>query len=294
MRGAQDVWISRSTLRGGDGENVGFFAQPYPGGSGVAIESSTVAVVDCQLYGGHGPDGPEDDWYYGAPGMHGADLWDSRVWVSNCGGVGGNGGFGYDDFDIFVGKQCGNGGDGGSGVYVRSWPFYGGSGLAPSTVTVRDIANFAPGVGGGATCGAPGVDGAVLNLVGSEPHQVSELTGIGRSTYASSPVRGGTNARLYAAGEPGDLFLALIGGEAAPLDLAGQPLPLGLALTPLKVLVLGTLPASGELMKAVPTPVPAPGLGGSTLHLQGVVLPVGGPELELAPLGTLTLLEPDA
>ena len=286
-----DVWIIRSELLGGQGSNVGFFSEPYPGGSGVQVLSSTALVVDSTLRGGHGASGPFFDWYPGAHGAHGVQLYDSTVWVSGCYAVGGNGGDGYSDYDpLFGTKMCGNGGDGGSGVYVNSFdPEDWSPPPVSSAVTVRDL-NAAPGVGGFSECAYFGEDGEDVFEQSGATHTVSIEPALARSTWVSSPVRAGTNARFYAAGEAGDLFLALVGAPSPPLPLPAQDLPLALASFPV-VLSLGIVPQDGLVSKAFPVAPKPPGFGAATYHVQGAYLAAGGADLFLAPTGTLTVLE---
>lgn len=287
---SDNVAIARSFLTGGDGSNVGYFGQPHSGASGILAQSSTLSVFDSELVGGTGASCPDGESYGGAFGGHGISIWNTALWVSGCKAWGGNGGSGDEDFDIFIGQICGDGGDGGSGISITSWgpP---GNPPQPSTASVRDF-TVQPGFGGGTICGAPGANGLPVLADTSTPHVVDLFAGPGRSTYASSPVRGGGTLRIYAEGLPGDTFFLLLGGQPiSPLNLPASPLPLSVA-PPFTVLTLGTVPGTGTLITPLPLGLLPAGFGGATAPIQGALIDTSlGAVFELAPYGTVTLLE---
>lgn len=286
-----DVRLSRCVFRGGDGNNVGFFGQPTTGADGLYVESSTVALANSEFYGGHGADAPLDDSYSGGPGGDGIRAWDSRLWIDGAFCQGGNGGTGDFDYSLLFGKkECGNGGEGGAGLSISSYPEVWGGVTAASEVTLRDLTGFG-GSGGGTICGSPGEPGELLFAAGPEAHTLLELTGSARDVRASSPVRAGDLVDIAVQGGSGDFFLLLVGQTTAPIDLPDQPWPLSLAGNNLTVLLLGTVDGSGELSAQFPVPLQAAGFGAGNVGVQGVLLPAGEVELQTAPVSVLTLIE---
>jgi len=291
VRGSANVVLARSTLTGGDGGNVGFFAEPWYGAHGIQASGSTVTVVDCDLRGGDGADAPFDDVWDGAAGGHGVLLHDATLWIFGSRASGGDGGTGdyHEEVFPFPVEVCGAGGDGGSGIRISTLDPVDFDDPAASTVTVRDFAAEV-GLGGGAVCGPFGDDGQRVLADGSAPHVVSELPGEARGLHVNSPVRGGTSLRVRAEGVPGDAFLVSFGAAPlAPLDL-GLVHPLAVA-PPYTTLVLGVVPAAGALQKLFPLSPFGPGFGGTTVPAQGVLWNVETAAVELAPAGTVTLLE---
>ncbi|MHC4375028.1 MAG: right-handed parallel beta-helix repeat-containing protein [Planctomycetota bacterium] len=286
-----DVRLSRCVFRGGDGNNVGFFGQPTSGADGLYAESSSVAVANSEFYGGHGADAPLDDSYSGGWGGQGIGVWDTRLWIDGAFCRGGNGGTGDYDYDLLFGKkQCGNGGHGGDGLSIGSYPDVWTGTTAPSEVSYRDLTGWG-GSGGGTICGSPGDPGELLFQAGPEVHTLAELAGPARDVNASSPVRAGEVAQVSVQGSSGDFFLLLVGQTTPPVDLPNQPWPLAVAGNDLTVLILGAVDASGELSAQFPVPLQAAGFGAGNVGVQGVLLPVGELELQAAPVSVLTLVE---
>lgn len=287
-----DVRLVRSTFRGGGGGNIGTFFTPSNGGHGVWIEKSTVSATHCEGYGGFGADAPYDDWYSGGSGGHGFYCWDSTLWVDGCHGQGGSGGMGDYDYNLFGGsKQCGDGGHGGDGLSVQSFPeFIAAPDSAASQVTYRGFTGLG-GTAGGTICGQPGDPGEVVFEGGPELHAVTALAGSARNTYVPSPLRGGEVAVVHMTGEPGDYFIALLGAGNAPLELPGQPLPLMVYGNAPAVLLIGLADAGGDAQAQFPVPPQPLGFGGTSLSLQGVLLPTGETELQTAPVSVFTVLE---
>ncbi len=288
---SDDVLFARSTLRGGEGSNVGFFGFPESGADAVYAARSTVTVAQCQLFGGDAADAPVDDTYNGGAGGDGVEVWDSALWLIGSLARAGAGGSGDYDYDLFYGEVCGSGGDGGSGVHLATY-----SPRAPFTAVprasravVRDF-QVQVGLGGDTVCGLEGATGQVLLADSNAQHLIEESVGSARSTYSSSPVRANSNARVYATGEPGDAFVLLLGPAVAPVELPGFLLPLTLG-APLLVLPLGTVPSDGALQVTFLLP-PFPAGFGATRPLQGAYVT---PEslVELAPFGTVTFLGPN-
>lgn len=284
---AANVVVARCTVTAGNGANLGLFGEPSGGGHGVSSIGSQVAVLDCDLTGGHGADAPDGEWYDAGRGGSGVWVFDSVAIVAGGAATGGTGGEGDYDDDIWIGKTCGDGGEGGSGVEIESSLLPFGAPVA-SAVTVRDHL-VTPGQGGWSFCGSPGADGQPVDADGAAPHDLSILGHGARSFSVNSPVRGGTNARLEFAGSPGDVVLALVGSQATWLDLGQQPAPYVLA-----DFLLGvgpwTLGASGTTIQPVPIPPQGPSFSGATLPLMGVVLEVESGLLTVAPPSALTLL----
>jgi len=288
---SDDVRVTRCILRGGNGNNVGFFATPTSGASGLWIEGSTVAVANSEFHGGHGADAPWDDWYSGGSGGDGIEAFDARLWIDGAFCIGGSGGYGDYDYDgLFGTKQCGDGGHGGDGVSVRSYPDIWNGETAASAVTYRDVSGWG-GSGGETICGSPGEPGELVFAAGPELHAMVPLSGAARDVNASSPVRAGDLAQVDVQGSSGDFFLLLVGQSTPPADLPDQPWPLSVAGSDLTVLLLGAVDGSGSLSAQFPVPLQAAGFGAGNLGIQGVLLPAGGVELQTAPVSLLTLVE---
>ncbi|QDU65552.1 hypothetical protein [Engelhardtia mirabilis] len=285
----KEVVIARCEASGGNGKNLGSFGYPFGGGSGVDSFATNVAVVDSVLTGGHGASSPLGESWDGAIGGHGLRMSATHALVAGVETHGGYGGWADVDYDTLFGtKNCGYGGNGGSGIYVESYnPEF--TATYSSVLTVRDQVST-PGGGGGAWCAPAGSPGQPITLTPQKPHSVTELAGDARTFFVNSPVRGGTDARLNFAGAPGDLVLAVASGGATWLDLGGQPAPLVLADVPI---VLGPwqLDGSGTTIQAVPVPTQAIGFGGATLPMQAVVLEAASGALTLASPSALTVLE---
>ena len=295
VQDSASVVFVRSSLRGGNGQIVTptFYSGATPGADGILARRSSIIVVDCTLTGGNGAWGPAESYASGGEGGDGIEIFDTTAWIFGGAAFCGNGGPGGGDFDgLFGVYECGSGGNGGNGVRLVENDNY--SPVAPSTAVVRDF-TVHTGNGGFLTCTEgfvmPGTDGVSVKTEGFQTtHTVMELAGRARSTYVSSPVRGGTTLRIWAQGIEGDLFFFTLGGASiAPVDL-GLTMPLALG-PPFQSVVLGVLPEGEQLLTQIPLSPFGPGFGGRTLSFQGAFVSASTGVLELAPPGTMTLLE---
>ncbi|QDU66288.1 hypothetical protein [Engelhardtia mirabilis] len=285
---SEAVLLARCTVTAGDSITTGFVGPPAAGGSAVHVRGSRLAVFDCDLVGGNGGHAPAESSSSGADGGDGLRLVSSEAFVAGGSSAGGSGGQGGQVFIPPLGPlECGDGGDGGSGVRAvaaTGVPFF----ESGSELTLRD--HSAAGGGGGASpCAGPGGAGDALLIESGAPHEVVQLAGSARGFSVNGPVRGGNNARLEFSGQPGDLAFGLVGAPAAWLPLEVQPAPLMLG----QVLALvgpWTLPGSGTTIQPIPVPLQAPGFGGATLPLQGVLVEVESGQLALAPGTALVIL----
>jgi len=283
-----DVTLQRSQFRGGPGGNVGAFGQPYPGGSGLYLQQSTAVVSGSETSGGGGADAPHDESYWGGTGGDGIQARESVLFVGGLISSGGTGGWGDEDFDLFTGtSQCGRGGDGGSGIRL-TWT----DTFAPSFLMLRDqvYSGGLPGLGLCAPAGNPG-QALVLHAPSSQTHTVVTTAGVERGFWASSPVRMGTNARLYFQGLQGDFAFAIVSANRTFLPLPDQALPL-VAADLGSIVPLAALSGNGLSITQIPVPLFAPGLDGLMVTLQAGTLESGTGQFQLAPASALSVLNP--
>jgi hypothetical protein len=271
VEGSSAVSFARCVLQGGLAAS-----EPSGGGApGLRAAGSALALHDCQVRGASIPGtdcGPFGGCGITEPAGTGAVLEDSLVFASGCAFAGGDGGDGADCYPF---GMDGAGPDGGDGVL-----------LATGGAVLRALAcTFTAGSGGASACD-PGADGAP---VASDGGTFVPLTGIARSLRVTSPVEGGTPARVEIDAGPGELVFGLAspGAGYLPLDvfdgvLLCQPTAL--------VIPLGTAPATGELSFPVGTPPPPPGIGAVVHYLQVAVLTTGG-AIKLGSGAALVILE---
>jgi hypothetical protein len=307
------VRVESCLLQGLGGSPGGPTSESFDGSPGLRIEGChDVALADCSITGGNGADVFEDDteWNPTAGGA-GLALIDSRVTLTHCGLVGGQGGSDFDDGDsgrnggdgvsnvdgtlVLVGGSLvgGDGGNGGCNFFPSfcGWGGSGGNGLRNATAGaasfVRGIALMQGGAAGSGAGGMP--DGSagrkILQVAGSVTSWGHSATGFS----VSSPVREGQPLAVSATGQPGDAIWVL--ASLAPAQSVKPPYQGSLLVgAPLFVqLPLGVVPGSGTLQVVTPAPVLVPGAESLDVFLQGVVQ--RGSTWLLAPASTLTLLD---
>lgn len=283
-----DVTLQRSQFHGGPGGNVGTFGQPYPGGSGLYLQQSTAVVSGSETSGGGGADAPHDESYQGGGGGDGIQASESVLFVGGLISSGGTGGLGDAKYDFWSDTwTCGRGGDGGSGIrLIWTDPF------APSFLMLRDqvYSGGLPGFGICAPAGSPG-QALVLQAPSSPGHTVVTTSGSERGFWASSPVRMGTNARLYFQGVQGDFAFAIVSANRTFLPLPDQALPL-LAADLGTIVPLAPLGGNGLSITQIPVPLFAPGLDGFLVTLQAGTVESGTGQFQLAPASALSVLNP--
>jgi hypothetical protein len=219
-----------------------------PGGDGVQVSGSRVALYDCDSTGGRGG----ASGYSGGPGGAGVRLVASSIaglFASNTRFQGGVGGDGYD--------------------YIASVGGAGGDGAALDVGTLAWFLDSAEAGGvGGQACGGlfpPGPDGVPRSGEGSTfdfavPKLVLDAARVAREQSV---------VPMTIRGRPGD-ELSLVFGSFTPFRAASslKGVLLGRSPAPQFVAMLGPIPASGELQTSLVVPELGPGIASKTWFLQ--------------------------
>jgi hypothetical protein len=217
--------------RGSDGLLYCYCGTGGSGGDALRLSGGLLALYDCALTGARGG----SNGYAGGPGGAGARLLAAGVtglFASGSSFQGGNGGDGYD----FIFSEGGAGGDG----------------IVLGTDAFAQILDCSMAGGtGGLACGhvfPPGPDGVAQSGPGSVfPFAVPKLV-----LEAPRVVREQTEVPLTVRGRPGDVVY-LFAGTVTPFRATAMwrgvllARMLHLPGTPENVLILGPIPASGEL-----------------------------------------------
>ncbi|MEZ5977342.1 MAG: hypothetical protein R3F34_03895 [Planctomycetota bacterium] len=241
------VAFVRCELRGGRGSDyVPLQVAPGDGGDGAYVDGSSVAFHECVLTGGGGGHVNDDDAAWTGPdGGRGLEVETGTATASGSALRGGEGGIGGEDFDIFQGFLCGDGGDGGDAVGQD--PFFAG------TADVHLLAcTLVPGIGGppypGASCSS-GDDGVPIGMSFGTATVSSDRS---FAHVVSSPVREGGTIQFTVDGEPGALVAMTV--AAAPWFGYDAFLQGAVLVDPssLVLLFLAPVPAGGSLGVAVP------------------------------------------
>jgi hypothetical protein len=264
------VVIARSTLVGPIGQ-LGLFSST-PGGTGLIVEDSSVALYDCQVSGGLGTGAtviftvisPSD----GGPGL---DVVSGTVLLAGTTVQGGQGGSGS-----IATTPCSSPADGGTGLI--------GGGVVRTLEAT--ILGGEPGAQPG--CGPDGSLGADSTLTGTLLPYAQTL----RRLQLSSPVAEGGLCHVAIQGLPLEPLILL--QSAAPLGtwlgglkgvLAGAP--------PYVVYALGATGADGTLAFDVPIPAGLfpPGIEGVLLVDQLVTAAAGGGGLLSSPSSVVVVTD---
>jgi len=215
------VTVARCDLFGGHGSDYAVLAVS-PGGGGPAVTlagaASGLALFDSSLTGGDAGDVFDDDAAWGGPyggdcvEVEGGELFAiGNLMQSGDGGVAG------EDFDIWVGYSCADGGDAGSGI-AEPW-----GAVGPILLHLADNA-FTSGTPGppypGASCavGSPGstldVTTAVVDAMPIDAYSLEVTDPVREGEVVGLLVEGPPLAHLWLAvsGGPGWLHLPTLGG----------------------------------------------------------------------------------
>ncbi|QDU83408.1 hypothetical protein Pla163_05070 [Planctomycetes bacterium Pla163] len=282
------VVFNRCTITGGLGADylplVGIHGN---GGPGVYVRASSVALYQCAIKGGNGGSVADDDapWSGGDGGI-GLQVFSGETMCSGCTIAGGIGGMGGEDFDIFVGWSCGDGGSGGAAIGQA----YGDPG--PGDVQLRDC-TLTPGAGGapypGASCSF-GQAGPIFDVMSVS---VATFAGDAFSHLAVSPMRDGGTAFFAMKGTPGSY--AVLGISTAPtlfLDpFLGGTILIDVASTAL--LYPGFLPFSGAKQVIVSVNLGIAASQGLSLFTQPIFVVPPTFELVVGAGSVLTVLDPN-
>jgi hypothetical protein len=246
------------TLHGGDGfDTEAGETSASTGGVGVFVSTSSLALYGCDVRGGDGG----SDVLHGNGGRDGATgLWAAGANVYATGGSihGGDAG----DGGVF--NQTDVGCAGGVGMVAVAW----------SLVRVIDL-DLSGGAGGAPDGGGtPGPDGEPLEEANS---RVVPYAGTARRLELPAVLREGESGTLTVSGVPGDLVGVFVAETGGALPLSG-PVGIFVPAEPLVgPLMLGPLPAEGQV--DLPFTVPTlPGVDGLVLLAQGYVLAQDGSE----------------
>ena len=195
-----DVVFVGCDLVGGPGDDyVPVTAIHGWGAPGLQTIDSNVTLYDCDVDGGRGGHVADDDFAVdGGVGGDGVNAVGGTLFLSGCTVTGGPGGIGGEDFDIFVGYSCGDGGDGGTG-------FFGAN--AGQLLLVQLLETVVTGGQGGppylgASCGL-GSNGAAIV---APPTAIGVTPLLSTSLRANAPVRNGQVVTFQVAAEPGAAY----------------------------------------------------------------------------------------
>lgn len=272
-----DVAFARCTLRGADGNQSPQFS--HPGGSGIEIHGSRVALHDSTSTGGRGGDFfdacvPHYGYGYGGDGGSGLRTTNSSlVFVSRGGLQGGRGGdLGYPS------PSHGDEGCAGAGWLTNAaWP---GAWMRVLDSALTPGGNGLPQSGG--YCGLPQA------VSGTAP---VALGGTARVFTASRVTRENGSLRLDFSGQPGDR-VELVFGERG--RLVAQDALRGTSLIraskPQPVMQVGVVPASGTLTLLVPIGELGAGVAARRSFAQALFVEPGG-AATLSASATIVLLD---
>jgi hypothetical protein len=263
-RGCADVSVVGCYLRGAFGI--------------LAAESSVVTVYGSVVRGADS--GPTLCFnQVGRPGGDGGDVRDSFLFGGNSSFLGGRGG----DIEGGAYLGCPIAGSGGAGIRA-----------ADAVVHLFDTATVGGQPGDGIY---PGCGDCVLNgYVGADRAgaMFSDLVGHARTSSIPTPQFGGTTTTITLRGIPGDQAFVLISGRTSTAEFV--PTWHGMLLVPrprlngdTRILVGGTIPASGQLGVPYALPPVPPGAPARTLFLQGLFRDPTG-EFFLSGARSLTVL----
>ncbi|MCZ6598493.1 MAG: hypothetical protein O7B99_12695 [Planctomycetota bacterium] len=211
------------------------------GRDGLSVTQSEVYLYDCDVTGGPGLAGPCHPMCF--PSLTGGDGASVTLGFLFASGTTFTGGPGL--------SGCGQGGNGGNGVYSDSEVWF-----------LDSFAAAATGGPAGSGC-APGADGSLT--AGPGPFNV--LPGEARHLSITSPVTGGDIITITCEGEPGDAVF--LGGSLTPDTLWIPEVSGVLLIVPGFINTLGLIPPSGKLTFLVPSS-PITTADVLTLHLQAV------------------------
>ncbi|MBI5431877.1 MAG: hypothetical protein HZA52_03490 [Planctomycetes bacterium] len=250
-----DIVLVACNLNGGDGASTQLTPGPGAGAGALFARSSNVALHGCALRGGRGGSNGEEG-YDGRNGGHALELPEGVTLANGCQLLGGAGGYGgeEDGYPPYFGNYAGDGGDGGHGVFLGSFPPTSANPLFQWRSSV--LQGGAAGGGGAGywgPSGQPGLAGEPLHLANGTP---IALAGPARYLSGSSLAREGQSATLDFTGAVGDRVYLRIEHPLSWTMSGGYQLALP---TPRNALFLGTIHASGVL--TVPLPIPELGAG---------------------------------
>jgi hypothetical protein len=273
IEACSDVSLTRTTSLGGSGAVVGEPSNA-PSGAGLTALNSTIAIHATTLRGGTGNSAsPSSAAVDGANGGDGCDAYGTTIFAAGSSFLAGNGG----GAGWGLGLSYTYGGDGGNGMTLS-----GGT----RAILLDDI--FSAGVGGPAGNGdsSPGQFGH--QRVASQGSQFRDLPGTAVRVGSSTPVRENTPTTLSFTGAPGEQAELLISRTSAHHFDAGESGVLLLG-SPVRVITVGVVPASGILSVQIPVPGLDPGVEAAVLHMQARFIDPQGNTVLSGPSGMVIL-----
>lgn len=246
---SHDVSFIHCTLIGGNGT----YSLSAPGGPGLRVENSSLALYDCSLQGGDGMGN-----HFGGDGGDGYHATNTTLFASGCVFAGGDGGSAFQE-----------GGNGGDGIHLKD---------AASVAHLLDC-TCTGGEGGLAKySGYPGVP-----IHGSNVHY---FTGPAREFQMLSPAYENTTVDLTFDGQPDDLVGCFISSHPGSKFLPVFQGHLLMSPVPMPVFMILGSTSTGILDLSVPLPDYGPGFIATTIYLQSIFMAQSG----LVTLGTLRTL----
>ena len=241
VNSSTSVTFTRCLMRGAPAaQGLGPFDGPFPASPGLTVFlNSSVHLYGCELIGGDGADATISIFSFDQPAVSAASaLRVSEAFLFSAGSTlrGGDGG----DGGVGIGGSCLDPTDGGDGV----------TGIEASLIRFDNT--ILPGAPGTATAGCPnnGSPGAALDLTGTTDTLLPETY---RSFEATSPAFEGLPVMNHITGHPGENTIMLVS-----FGLLNTYLPAVRGVlfgdAPLLAIVLGPMPAAGELMFSVTVP----------------------------------------
>lgn len=238
---AGQVSVARCLIEGGAGENYSLSTSPGDGGHAVQVLGTTKLSVHASvLRGGQGGHIDDDNTAWDAlDGGHGLAVGAGETLVMSSLLEGGDGGIGGEDFDLFLGFLCGNGGDGGDAIGEVSG---GGNGIV--RLAASNLVGGAygpPYAGSGCSGGFAGVPIDVMTA------QVLPFEADLYQLSTWSPHVEGQTIFLTVTGPPGSLALIAVG--AGPLQSAVPFYAGDLLINPAQLVMfsLGNLPSVTQI-----------------------------------------------
>jgi hypothetical protein len=262
-----DVALHESTCVGGAGKDGWAGIDTGRSGDGVRASGCTLAVASSVVRGGSGLNG-SDCWNSpdGGDGGDGLHLVGSVVWLHAGTARGGDGGDGKQPTS---GCSCSTGAFGGTGGYALL-------GLGSSVVYVQGTQESAAfsGDSWGGLCGFYMGTQMPLRSGGS----FVTTTAGPRRLNASAVRRESQDTLLEVRGQAGDAVQLVLSErtQAARYLNAWQGMELVTRSTPMRLMHLGTLPASGIGQFSLPAQDLGPGVSARAWHLQLLVDEPGG------------------
>jgi len=275
VRNSAGVTFTRCTIRGGTGMSslsaFPFGVVPGPGGPGLLVDGSKVALQHCTVTGGAG-------------GVDTVEPIESKP--------GGDALSIAENSTLFVAGGSITGGkasDGGSPELPLEAA--GGDGIVQtgSFSTLRLVGVTPQGGAGGVMSDAStGPDGAPMSITAGSVETFGELA---RGTSMPATLNLGEVATLQVSGAPGELAKVIVGLDLLHAQLGGKKGVFNLSGSLIGPVVLGTIPPSGVLELPVSFPSGSLlGLEGLRVQLQGLTF--GAEGLMFAnPTTTLVLVE---